>query len=99
MIAVHNRLISRALKVTITCVEHPFVDIRFGHRHLIVGFVYMPPGSDPCVYDSHCRVIEEVFVMAPSADFLIAEDFNLPHTFWHNDNGFLQFDTVRRAPI
>lgn len=91
LIAVRKNLFSKRLKTLVVCVEHLFVDIRLEHKNIIIGTVYLPPLSDPCIYDSHCRSIEEAKNMSPGAEILIVGDYNLPHIVWHNFDDVLQY--------
>lgn len=77
LIAVKCCLSSRAINISISCVEQLFVDIRFGHKHLIIGTIYIPPDSDSFVYESHCNAIDQVMSALPNTDFLIIGDYNL----------------------
>lgn len=92
LIAVRNCFLSRILKTTVTDVEQLFVDIRRDRERLIIGAAYLPPASDLSVYERHCHAMEEVLCLSPNADIIIAGDYNLPRTFWHNRDGCLSYD-------
>jgi len=92
MIAVKNNLFCRELKTSVDCVEQTFISINIGHKHIIVGAVYIPPLSDVDVYTAHCNSIENILSVSPNADILIIGDYNLPNIHWFNDtNGSLQY--------
>jgi len=55
LIAVKNSLLSRELRLFVYYVEQIFIDIHIGHKHLIIGTVYIPSTSDISIYDTHCR--------------------------------------------
>jgi len=92
MIAVKNSLFCRELRIFVDCVEQIFINIHIGHKHVIVGAVYIPPSSDADVYAAHCNYFENIFSMSPNTDILIIGDYNLPNVRWFNDtNGSLQY--------
>lgn len=78
--------------MTVASVEQLFVNIRLEHKHIIIGTIYLPPASNPSVYESHCLSVEELITLSPNADFLIVGDSNLPHTHWYNSDGYLSFN-------
>jgi len=61
MIAVKNSLFSRELRTSIDCVEQIFININIGHKHVIVGAVYIPPSSDVDVYMLHTVTLSRTF--------------------------------------
>lgn len=42
LIAVRNCLFSQAARVTVTCVEQLFVNIKLDRKHILIGAIYMP---------------------------------------------------------
>lgn len=96
LIAVRDSFICKKLALAAQNVEHLYVDIHIGHKHLFVGAIYISPCADTFVYESHCCVMEEQMSESSDVDFLIAGDFNLPHLFFYNDNdGALCCNTTR----
>lgn len=82
LIAIRKCFFSRILRVSVTDVEHLFVEIRLGFESLLIGAVYLPPGSDPFIFSRYCCAVEEVFTSLPNSFVLLTGDFNLPSVSW-----------------
>lgn len=50
------------------------MEVGLKNKHLIVGSVYLPPGSDPSIYETHCLSVEEIITMFPNAEVLVVGD-------------------------
>lgn len=91
--AVRDCWFHREMKMSVNCVEQLFVNVRIGHKQIIINIsIYFPLNSHSVVYESHCRAIKEASSLSPNADLLIADDFNLPNINWKNQNDFLIYD-------
>lgn len=58
LIAVKTKFATKLLSVPINNVEQLFVLVTFGNKRVILGGVYIPPGSCSDIYDNHIRAVE-----------------------------------------
>lgn len=58
---------SRLVLVDTLCVEQIFVEVKPGSQTIIIAAVYIPPNSDPCVYEAHCLSVLSVWKCYPNA--------------------------------
>lgn len=61
LIAVKNNFFSRSIGTTVVNVEQLFVVLNAGFSRLVIGTVYIPPGSGVDVYEAHCRSVFDVW--------------------------------------
>ena len=66
-----------------------YVQVLLENVKLILGCVYLPPGSLPEIYQSFCDTCEFLKNKYESHKFLLFDDFNLPLIKWVVENGFL----------
>ncbi|XP_026826500.1 uncharacterized protein LOC113562189 [Ooceraea biroi] len=98
LIAVREIYPSRALNICESAVEHLYIDVQIGHKHIVFGAVYIPPGSDTMTYESHCSVVEDICSKSRNIDLVIAGDYNLPHLVVGSDvRGVLTYEIKGRC--
>ncbi|RLU23899.1 hypothetical protein DMN91_004107 [Ooceraea biroi] len=98
LIAVRDIYPSRALNICESAVEHLYIDVQIGHKHIVFGAVYIPPGSDTMTYESHCSVVEDICSKSRNIDLVIAGDYNLPHLVVGSDvRGVLTYEIKGRC--
>lgn len=85
LIAVKNNFFSRPIDTSVSNVEQLFVILNAAFSRVVIGAVYVPPGSSVDVYEAHCRSVFEVWSAHTDASFVIAGDYNLPNISWHYD--------------
>lgn len=52
---------------------------------MILGCVYIPPGTSSDVYANHCNTVESIYFKSPEYNFVITGDFNLNTFDWSVD--------------
>ena len=82
LIAVKNTLPCSLIDPKRDDVEQLFVRVRLHSTHLILGGLYLPPGSQPTLYSYHVGSVMEIFQDFSDDKLCIFGDFNLPHAIW-----------------
>ncbi|KAK2577887.1 hypothetical protein KPH14_012915, partial [Odynerus spinipes] len=59
LIAVGKHIYSKRLSISSQCVEQLFVKINTSFKPVIIGTVYIPPGTDSIVYDLHGATVPD----------------------------------------
>ena len=94
LIAVSNELPCNVIQTNPTCFQHLFVECQYHGETLIVGSAYIPPTSHNSLYQDFDNILEEISIRKPSAKFLIAGDFNLPHIYWTPHDQNISYDEL-----
>jgi hypothetical protein len=82
MICISKKHRSSRIKCLHSSIEQVYVKIVFPRGVLIVGCIYVPPGSGLTVYSDHNEELERIRFRYPDARILIAGDYNLPRAEW-----------------
>ena len=71
--------------------EQLFVRVRLHSTHLILGGLYLPPGSQSALYGYHVGSVMEIFQDFSDDKLCIFGDFNLPHAVWLSERNLTCF--------
>jgi len=91
LIAIRKDIVCELLPTTINTVEHLFVQFHVQNVTFVVCSVYIPPNSPVPVYESFMSAVQTIISLNIGCVFIICGDFNLPDTFWSNDNYGLNY--------
>jgi hypothetical protein len=82
MICISKKYKSSRIKCLHSSIEQVYVKIVVPQGVLIVGCIYIPPGSGLAIFSNHNEELERIRFKYPDARILIAGDYNLPHAEW-----------------
>lgn len=82
LVAIRNTLSCSQIAPNRADVEQVFVRVRLQTGHLIVGALYLPPASQPLLYENHVGCVAEILQSYRDDGFCILGDYNLPHADW-----------------
>ena len=87
LIAIRNSLSCSLITPIRDDLEQVFVRVRLHNKYVIFGALYLPPASQPDLYDRHVCCVSEIFHNYSDDAFCILGDFNLPHVVWPTGPG------------
>lgn len=79
LIAIKKKISCELLTVPIVDeIEQLFLKITFNNIKMILGCVYIPPGTSSNVYSNHCNTVESIYFKFPEYNFVITGVFIMP---------------------
>jgi Reverse transcriptase (RNA-dependent DNA polymerase)/Endonuclease-reverse transcriptase len=97
LLAISESFVSSTVATKYNDIEQIFVRINNGHSNIIVGCLYVPPGSSSDVLSKHCDEILFMRCTFPRAQFIILGDWNLPEICWSDSASIHQVPLSSRA--
>lgn len=86
LIAVKKNIICELLTVpSVDGIEQIFLNLTINNIKIIIGCVYIPPGTSSDIYSNYCDIVESIFFRFPEHYFIIVGDFNLSSFDWSVD--------------
>ena len=80
----NNNLTIKFVEGVPPIVEKIGIDIQ-GYK-IVVGGCYIPPRSQTVLYEEQCEFVIDILDNNLYDTVIIAGDYNIPHTRWHNDH-------------
>ncbi|KAK2578449.1 hypothetical protein KPH14_012589 [Odynerus spinipes] len=100
LIAIRKHISSRQVSTQEQSVEQLFVKVYLEFKSIIVGAVYLPPGTDSNVYELHGSSVEELCSGNAGSDIVLIGDYNLSHTrIFNSTDGLLAHIPIGHCPV
>ncbi|KAB0794120.1 hypothetical protein PPYR_13740 [Photinus pyralis] len=99
LIAVKNTMFSKIINISVKSIEQLFLQIECNNHVYIVGVVYIPPRSHSSYYTKHCQAIEEAMDSNMNTPFYLFGDYNLPDSYWINEELAVRGETSSTSQI